>query len=349
MKIIEDVKYDFSDVLIMPKRSTVSSRVDVELRRSFKWKYSSAEYKGVPICVANMDVTGTIEMAEMLKWFGIAVALHKFYTVEQLVEYFARLDRNPYAFYTMGITNEDFEKFQTVVSGLRGFGDPNPISYVCIDVANGYSRKFVAFVEKMRNTYPHICIMAGNVVTADMTYDLLERGADIVKIGIGSGSVCTTRKLTGVGFPQLSATIECADAAHGVGGMICSDGGITCPGDIAKAFGAGADFVMAGGLFAGHEECGGELIGDKMRFYGMSSKVAMDKHYGGKAEYRASEGKVVEVPFKGSVDSTAKEILGGLRSACTYVGANKLKDLPKCTTFLRVNRTLNESLSQYNV
>jgi GMP reductase len=165
-------------------------------------------------------------------------------------------------------------------------------------------------------------------------------GADIVKVGIGPGSVCTTRVKTGVGYPQLSAIIECADAAHGLGGHIISDGGCVTPGDVAKAFGAGADFVMLGGMLAGHNESGGEMIeiaGEKYKkFYGMSSETAMNKHVGGVAEYRASEGKTVQVPFKGDVIDTLKDILGGIRSTCTYVGASKLKELTKRTTFIRV-------------
>ena len=222
----------------------------------------------------------------------------------------------------------------------------NAVRYVCIDVANGYTEAFVKFIEKMRAHYPDIVIMAGNVVTGDMTEELVLAGADVVKVGIGPGSVCTTRKMTGVGYPQLSAIIECADAAHGLGGRICADGGCTRPGDIAKAFGGGADFVMLGGMLAGHEECGGEVVevdGKCMRsFYGMSSKSAMDKYAGGVAKYRAAEGKTVYLEDRGPVDQTCQEILGGVRSACTYVGARRLKELTMRTTFVRVTQQLNE-------
>lgn len=396
-KIIEDVKLDFQDVLLLPKRSTLDSRSKVNIERTLTFKHSPHSYAGVPICVANMDTVGTIEMSKALHKHKMSVALHKFYSTQQLIEFF-NSPESEYAFYTMGITEEDKEKFM-IVNHACFHSPAEGIKYICIDVANGYSRKFVNFVEWMRDHFPQVVIMAGNVVTPDMVYDLLERGADIVKVGIGSGSVCTTRKLTGVGYPQLSAVMECADAAHGAGGLICADGGITCPGDVVKAFAAGADFVMSGGLFAGHDECGGQLVGTelpesefeyrtsqdahdytesvvvihkpsktrvvyksndviaapirkpaaffdqtkplKMKFYGMSSEEAMNKHYGGKASYRASEGKVVEVPYKGSVDTTVEEILGGVRSACTYLGARQLKHLPKCATFIRVNRILN--------
>jgi GMP reductase len=372
--IVEDTKLDFSDVLLMPKRSTLGSRSEVELSRTFRFKHSSREYDGISILAANMDTTGTMEMARAFTPFNMGIALHKFYTPEQLIEYFKSPDMNPNTFYSMGITPTDFEKFQYVYKNVNPTGFLSnqdcmrPLKYVCIDVANGYSRKFVNFVETVREHYPDLVIMAGNVVTGDMVYDLIERGADIVKIGIGSGASCLTRKITGVGYPQLSACIETAEAAHGAGGHICSDGGIQVPGDIAKAYGAGADFVMIGGMFAGHRESGGEEIYSpnsytkdspkelipnvypmSKRFYGMSSHEAMDKHYGGKANYRASEGKVVEVPYRGSVSDTIEEMLGGLRSACTYTGSKRLKDLAKCATFIKVNRILNNSLSQYDV
>lgn len=349
-RITEDIKLDFQDVLIVPKRSELDSRSKVDLVRTYKFKHSTYGYSGVPVVVANMDHTGTIEMATSLDQFQMSVALHKFYEKDALVEFFSNNSVN--TFYSLGITPDDYRKFEAV---MRELPEDRKLRAVCVDVANGYSRRFVVFVESLRAAYPNLIIMAGNVVTPDMTYDLLERGADIVKIGIGPGSVCTTRKLTGVGYPQLSAIMECADAAHGTGGHICGDGGITCAGDVVKAFAGGADFVMCGGLFAGHKECEGEVITrtsvDKdgfgieipalMRFYGMSSQEAMNKHYGGKANYRASEGKVVEVSYRGEVKHTVEEILGGLRSACTYVGARSLKQLPKCCTFVRTNRQLN--------
>ncbi len=359
-KIVEDVKLDYSDVLLQPKRSEVDSRSKVSLSRKFKFKHSKTEISAIPIIAANMDHTGTMEMARTLAGKNMFTALHKFYSPEELFAFFS-LVPVPLAqstFYSLGITNDDIDKLLLLLGKLKDSSEETfgPRLF-CIDVANGYSRKFVNFVESFRDRCSEYdVIMAGNVATPDMAYDLLERGADIVKIGIGPGSVCTTRKQTGVGYPQLSAVMECADAAHGVDGHICADGGITCPGDIAKAFAAGADFVMCGGLFAGHKECSGHIKtkgeGDNlkhyMQFYGMSSEEAMKKHYGGKADYRAAEGKVVEIPYKGSIVNTVEEILGGLRSACTYVGASNLKDLPKCATFIKVNRQLNNSLDQFN-
>ncbi|MET3137740.1 GMP reductase [Undibacterium sp. GrIS 1.2] len=341
MHIEETLKLDFKDVLIRPKRSTLTSRSQVELQREFIFHHSQKKYQGIPIIAANMDSTGTLEMANALGQHQLSVALHKHYDEDILVNYFTGLEKKSTAFYSMGITQSDFEKFTAVMTRAK-----NAIEYVCIDVANGYTEGFIHFVKKVRDAYPHITIMAGNVVTGDITEELILAGADIVKVGIGPGSVCTTRKMTGVGYPQLSAVIECADAAHGLGGQICADGGCVVPGDLAKAFGAGADFIMLGGMLAGHDECAGDLVerdGQQYkRFYGMSSKAAMDKYAGGVAKYRASEGKEVLIPYRGPVDASLLDILGGVRSACTYVGAHKLKELTKRTTFIRVTQQLNE-------
>jgi GMP reductase len=341
MRIENDIKLDFKDVLIRPKRSTLTSRSEVDISREFIFRNSRQTYEGIPVIAANMDTTGTFEMATALAALGCSVALHKHYQVAEYVKFFATLERKSAAFYSMGITKADYDKFVDVMK-VAG----TSIEYVCIDVANGYTETFGHFVRRVRDAFPKLTIMAGNVVTGEMTEELVLAGADIVKVGIGPGSVCTTRKMTGVGYPQLSATIECADAAHGLGGHICTDGGITVPGDLAKAFGGGADFIMMGGMFAGHAESAGDLVerdGQQFKsFYGMSSKAAMDKYAGGVAKYRASEGKEVLVPYRGPVSESLQEILGGVRSACTYVGARRLKELSKRTTFVRVSQQLNE-------
>ncbi|MGV3652979.1 MAG: GMP reductase [Noviherbaspirillum sp.] len=345
MHIEESVKLDFKDVLIRPKRSTLTSRSEVDIQREFRFRHSGARYHGIPIVAANMDSTGTMEMARALGRHGLSCALHKHYAEEELAAFFQSLQGDGWAastaFYSMGIGKSDYEKFEAVISQAG-----EAIQYVCIDVANGYTEAFVNFVKKVRGHYPYLTIMAGNVVTGDMTEELILAGADIVKVGIGPGSVCTTRKMTGVGYPQLSAVIECADAAHGLGGQICADGGCVVPGDLAKAFGAGADFIMLGGMLAGHDECAGDVVErdgrQYKRFYGMSSRTAMEKYAGGVAGYRASEGKEVLVDYRGPVADTLQDILGGVRSACTYVGARKLKELTKRTTFVRVSQQLNE-------
>ena len=377
MRIEEDIKLDYKDVLIRPKRSTLGSRKEVDLHRGFTWRNWQPEdmsmeqirpetrhWRGIPIMAANMDGVGTFEMADKLAEVQMFTCLKKTYSVQELVSYFDDQfsERTHYVAMSIGITDSDHQKFRDVYEQT---GDK--LRYVCIDVANGYSNRFRDFVAQFRTLYPHIVIIAGNVVTGEMTEELILAGADIVKVGIGPGSVCTTRIQTGVGYPQLSAVIECADAAHGLGGHIIADGGCTCPGDVAKAFAAGADFVMLGGMLAGHDEGGGEVItkyyetnehklvdsdlGEVwqrvteekqfVQFYGMSSTSANDKHFGGLKEYRSSEGRTVLVPYRGAVARTIQDILGGVRSTCTYAGAIRLKHLSKCTTFVRCTQTHN--------
>jgi GMP reductase len=358
MRIESDVKLDFADVLIRPKRSTLSSRKEVDLVRTYTFKHTGKEWSGIPIMAANMDGVGTIAMA-------IELEKHKMFTclVKSLTSSETTLQLEPHHFaVSTGTGDADFKRLVETIDN-----DPK-VMFICIDVANGYSEHFGDFVAQVRKKFPYQTIIAGNVVTADMTQELILRGADIVKVGIGPGSVCTTRIQTGVGYPQLSAIIECADAAHGLGGHIIADGGCTCPGDVAKAFGAGADFVMLGGMLAGHTEGGGDVIEEQIEtnrmvktnlgrewskvyepkkfveFYGMSSDTAMIKSKGEVAEYRSSEGRTIRVPFKGPVKKTVLDLLGGLRSTCTYVGAKNLKQLSKCTTFIRVNKQFNDSL-----
>ena len=333
MRIEEDVKLDFKDVLIRPKRSNLSSRKQVDLHRTYKFKHSKAQYTGVPIMAANMDGVGTTEMTKVLNQHNMFTCLVKNYTESDLGDIVHMSDN--FAIST-GTSENDFRRLSMIINSYP------EIKFICIDVANGYQERFADYVAEVRDAFPDKTIIAGNVVTADMTQELILRGADIVKVGIGPGSVCTTRIQTGVGYPQLSAIIECADAAHGLNAHIIADGGCTCPGDVAKAFGAGADFVMLGGMLAGHDEGGGEVNDGKITFYGMSSDTAMDKHHGGVAEYRSSEGRTVTIPYRGPVQTTVLDILGGVRSTCTYVGAPTLRQLSKCTTFIKVNRQIND-------
>ena len=379
MRIENESLLDYSDVLIRPKRSILSSRKDVDLNREFIFRnyspllnndvlpsgypagpYVESDFDGIPIMAANMDGVGTFAMATTLAEQGVFTCLVKTYSSDELIEFFNSNSKyKEHIAMSIGIGEQDLKKFKSVHTHVN-----SNLKYVCIDVANGYSERFTNFVADFRLLYPHIVIIAGNVVTADQTQELILNGADIVKVGIGPGSVCTTRIQTGVGYPQLSAVIECADAAHGLGGHIIADGGCTCPGDIAKAFAAGADFVMLGGMLAGHVEGGGEVITkiyetDEViktddnfyepvykekrfvQFYGMSSDAANTKHFGGLKNYRSSEGREVLVPYRGEVESTLQDILGGIRSTCTYAGAQKLKQLTKCTTFVRVNNQFN--------
>ena len=342
MRIEQDIKLDFKDVLIRPKRSTLASRKEVDIRREYKFKWSGQKYHGVPIIAANMDGVGTMAMARAFaaQGDGLTAALHKHYSLEDLVAFYQK-EGNKNVWFSIGTADRDEEKLNAFLQSPAG----TKLDRICIDVANGYSEPFAHFVRKIREKLPQVTIMAGNVVTGEMTEELILAGADVVKVGIGPGSVCTTRKMTGVGYPQLSAIIECADAAHGLGGLVCADGGCTVPGDLSKAFGAGSDFVMLGGMLAGHDVCEGELSEEGGRkfvtFYGMSSATAMNKHSGGVAEYRASEGKTVKIPYKGDLGPTLQDILGGIRSACTYVGARTLKELSKRTTFVRVTQQIN--------
>ncbi len=344
MRIEEEIKLDYSDVLFRPKRSTLKSRKDVDLNRKYNFKYSKLSWKGTPIIASNMDGVGEIAVARKLTSHKVMTALTKQHTIEQIREIYKNTDIHKTVALSCGTSEDSYDRLNKILKKFPKF------EFICIDVANGYSENFSHFVSSVRKNYPKKTIIAGNVVTADMTQELILSGADIVKVGIGPGSVCTTRIQTGVGYPQLSAVMECADAAHGLGAHIIADGGCTCPGDVAKGFGAGADFVMLGGMLAGHKEGGGEIIeknGKKfIEFYGSSSEEANDKHYGGLANYRSSEGKKVVIPLKNSLDKTIRDILGGIRSSCTYVGAPSLKQLSKCTTFVRVNNQYNDTFGK---
>jgi len=344
MRIEEDLKLDYSDVLFRPKRSTLSSRKDVNLKRTYKFKYSNNEWSGIPIMAANMDGVGELGVAEKMSEFDMITCLTKQHDAKKLKQYKKIKSIYKNIALSIGIKKEDFDKLDKT---LREFSF---IKFICIDVANGYSEHFSKFIKSIREKYPTKTIIAGNVVTADMAQELVLSGADIVKVGIGPGSVCTTRIQTGVGYPQLSAVMECADAAHGLGAHIIADGGCTCPGDVAKGFGGGADFVMLGGMLAGHNEGKGKIIknnGTKyIEFYGSSSVTANKKHYGGLSDYRSSEGRNVRVKYRGKIKDTISNILGGIRSSCTYVGAPSLKQLSKCTTFVRVSNQFNNTFAE---
>ena len=348
MRVEHDVKLTFDDVLIRPKRSTLVSRSDVTLEREFSFRHSDTTWRGVPIVAANMDTTGLFDVARVLQSHRMLTCLQKFYSTSACTKAWESGIDSGFVAVTCGSTEESFELLQ------RKMATEDGIQMICIDVANGYREVFLDFVKRVRSEFPDKILIAGNVATREMTEALILAGADIVKVGIGPGSVCTTRKVAGVGYPQLSAISECADAAHGLLGHVMADGGCSSPGDVAKAFAAGADFVMLGGMLAGHDESGGDLIEDndgKMfkSFYGMSSSKAMESHYGEVAKHRAPEGKEVRVPYRGPLEGTIQSILGGVRSACSYVGARRIKDLPKCTTFIRVTQTTNEVYQRFNV
>ena len=344
MRIEEEIKLDYSDVLFRPKRSTLKSRKDVDLNRKYTFKHSRSSWKGIPIIASNMDGVGEIDVAKKLSSHKLMTALTKQHDINQIGTIYKKNIFFDSIALSCGTSKNSYNRLNSILKKYPKF------KFICIDVANGYSENFSSFVSEVRKKYPKKTIIAGNVVTADMTQELVLSGADIVKVGIGPGSVCTTRIQTGVGYPQLSAVMECADAAHGLGAHIIADGGCTCPGDVAKGFGAGADFVMLGGMLAGHKEGGGDIIEENgtkfIEFYGSSSEEANEKHYGGLANYRSSEGKKVKIQMKNSLDSTIRDILGGVRSSCTYVGASSLKQLSKCTTFVRVNNQYNDTFGK---
>ena len=344
MRIEEEIKLDYSDVLFRPKRSTLKSRKDVDLNRKYTFKHSRSSWKGIPIIASNMDGVGEIDVAKKLSSHKLMTALTKQHDINQIGTIYKKNFIFDSIALSCGTSKDSYNRLNSILKKYPKF------KFICIDVANGYSENFSNFVSEVRKKYPKKTIIAGNVVTADMTQELVLSGADIVKVGIGPGSVCTTRIQTGVGYPQLSAVMECADAAHGLGAHIIADGGCTCPGDVAKGFGAGADFVMLGGMLAGHKEGGGDIIEENgtkfIEFYGSSSEEANEKHYGGLANYRSSEGKKVKIQMKNSLDSTIRDILGGIRSSCTYVGASSLKQLSKCTTFVRVNYQYNDTFGK---
>ena len=344
MRIEEEIKLDYSDVLFRPKRSTLKSRKDVDLNRKYTFKHSRLSWKGIPIIASNMDGVGEIDVAKKLSSHKLMTALTKQHDINQIGTIYKKNIFFDSIALSCGTSKDSYNRLNSILKKYPKF------KFICIDVANGYSENFSNFVSEVRKKYPKKTIIAGNVVTADMTQELVLSGADIVKVGIGPGSVCTTRIQTGVGYPQLSAVMECADAAHGLGAHIIADGGCTCPGDVAKGFGAGADFVMLGGMLAGHKEGGGDIIEENgtkfIEFYGSSSEEANEKHYGGLANYRSSEGKKVKIQMKNSLDSTIRDILGGVRSSCTYVGASSLKQLSKCTTFVRVKNQYNDTFGK---
>lgn len=322
MRLEQDIKLDFNDVLLKPKRSTIKSRSEVDLTRTFKFKNSEKIWSGVPLISSNMTSVTNLVVIDIMRQHSMLAAAPKNMALGQQAKdfYFQRA-----CIQTVGLT------IPTMIW----------MPMLCIDIANGYIEKFVKQVTELRKEVnQNVTIIAGNVVTAEMTEALILAGADIVKVGIGSGSACSTRLKTGVGYPQLSAIAECADAAHGLGAHIISDGGCIYPGDVAKAFAAGADFVMLGGMLAGCDENGRE-------FYGMSSKRANEEISGGLKDYRSAEGWEMKLPPRGPLKNVLQDIKGGLRSACAYVGARRLKDLPKCATFIRVNNQINTSLLDY--
>ena len=333
MRINYDAKLNFEDVLLQPKRSTLSSRKDVDMTRNFTFRNSGKQMNFLPIFASNMDGVGTFSMAKVLQEYKMMTVITKTTGLDEwrkAIGNGVRLQSVSVCTGTNIMWDKDAQDWKTMQEVLKSFPD---IKMITVDVANAYHQNMVDFIKKVRDEYPNKIIVAGNVVTPEMTEELIINGADVVKIGIGPGSVCTTRTMTGVGVPQFSAILDCADAANGVDGHIMADGGCVHPGDIAKAFGGGAHAVMIGGMLAGHDESEQPVVDGKVEFYGMSSDRAREKNGKRKDGYRGAEGKVVSLPHKGPVKHTLTEIIGGVRSACSYVGARRIKDLPKFSSF----------------
>jgi GMP reductase len=354
MRIEEDIKLDYADVLLRPKRSTLISRKEVILERKFSFYHSSKTWQGVPIMTSNMATCGIFEMAKVLSKYKMITTFHKYYTLDDYKKFFEDFNDPDYIVYTLGIRDEDIAQLKEMISSKL----INNFSFICIDVPNGYLERFLNTIKVVRELCPDHIIIAGNVVTNEMTEEIILSGADIVKVGIGPGSVCTTRKMTGVGYPQLSAVIECSDAAHGISngrggnGLVIADGGQQYPSCIAKAFCGGADFNMFGSMFSGFDESAGKLVekdGKKFKeYFGSSSNKALLDYYGKKSDYRASEGRYVLMPYKGPIDNFIQDLFGSLRSTGTYIGARRLKEFPRRTTFIKVNRQLTTYLEKYD-
>ena len=347
MRINYDAKLNFEDVLLQPKRSTLSSRKDVDMTRNFTFRNSGKQMNFLPIFASNMDGVGTFSMAKVLQEYKMMTVITKTTSIDEwrkAVGNGVRLQSVSVCTGTNVMWDKDAKDWKTMQDVLKSFPD---VKMITIDVANAYHQNMVDFIKKVRDEYPTKIIVAGNVVTPEMTEELIINGADVVKIGIGPGSVCTTRTMTGVGVPQFSAILDCADAANGVDGHIMADGGCVYPGDIAKAFGGGAHMVMIGGMLAGHDESEQPVMDGKIEFYGMSSDRAREKHGKRKDGYRGNEGRLISLPYRGPVQNTVEDILGGVRSACTYIGARRLKDMPKCASFVTTNNVINRVYERY--
>jgi len=349
MRIVQEPKLNFEDVLLQPKRSTLTSRADVKMTRTFNFVNSGKQLEFCPIFASNMDGVGTFSMAKVLQEYKMMTVITKSTGIDQWQAAAGtglRMQSLSVCTGTNVMWNPDAPDYKTMVQVLSNFPD---VKFITIDVANAYHQNFIDFVKRIRDEYPDKIIIAGNVVTPEMTEELLLNGADIVKIGIGPGSVCTTRTMTGVGVPQFSAIVDCSDAANGVGGHIMADGGCVFPGDIAKALGGGAHMVMIGGMLAGHDESESQLVNGQREFYGMSSDRAREVHGKRKDGYRGNEGRFVTLPDRGPVKETIEDILGGVRSSATYIGARRLKDMAKCATFVTTHNVINRVYEQYTV
>jgi GMP reductase len=381
MIINNETKLDFSDVLIVPQRSTLNSRSEILLERTFHFYHSPRIWKGIPIICANMSFC-SFDMAKELANHKMIACLHKYHSLDELSNYFNSNPQNiNYTFVSIGYKKSDLNHLLELKNKINI--QPN----ICIDVPNGHMDAFVKYCKKVRENFPESIIIAGNVTNTSSTQELIiYGGVDIVKIGIGGGSACTTRFLTGCGVPQLSCCLENSYIAHGLQngekklGLVCSDGGHKTVGDVCKALCAGSDFVMLGGYFAGTESCNGEWTFEhkaylnkdnkykdinwwqpnspgyetekrktKFTYYGMSTHHSQQLYEDNIKHYRASEGTKITVEYKGTVDRVIQELLGGIRSCCCYIGADTIKNMNKCAEFCRVSKIHNNNNPTFGV
>ncbi len=366
MQIINETQYDFNDVLIKPKRSELTSRKDVNLVREFKGRWNKKiKFSTIPLILSNMDSITSTEMCRKMLENNCMVAHNKFITYEEWEEL---LEENLFKTslkecrlaYTIGIRKNENGKY-VELEQFRKLKNkyPDIFKHLIVDVPNGYTETFADFVEMVRKEFKDLFITAGNVCDAPTCQELLNAGCDVIKGGIGSGNCCQTRTKAGVGRPQLSTNIECGDICHQMGGYYISDGGCSIPADVCKALVGNSDIVMLGSYFAGATECEGEVVTKFIqpdfnydgtpiikevkykRFWGMSSKHAMEKHYGKMEKYRASEGREILAPCKGSVQDIINDLLGSIRSMMTYIGAKEIKDVSKRGTFYLVHNQVS--------
>ena len=328
-------KLNFKDVLIVPKSSKINSRKDVILDTKILFPASGINWTGVPIMASNMDNVGTFEMGFALQNFHMTNAVSKFYNKDAWVKSISNGLDLEFNFITFGL--QEISEIDEIISYILQKTNKN-IKTIVFDIPNGYIEKFSKIISEARKEFPKLGIIAGNVVTAEGVRLLMDSGADGVKVGIGSGGVCDTTETTGIGYPQLSAAIDCSLEVKKYNGFIVSDGGVKITGDISKAFAAGSGFVMLGSLLAAHKESMAPIIRkDNKNFrelYGMSSTQAMTKHYGGVADYRTSEGKSILVEDRGPVKNTLNKILGAMRSTCTYINAKNIGEIHENSSFI---------------
>ena len=339
-KIDREIKLDFKDVLIKPKpSSTPITRADVNLNVNY------GHFTGVPLIISEMVSIGTYKIAKALKDQNIITFIHKEYSSKEHIENLSYFEDTSHIGLSVGIKKNEISKIKSVLK-------ERSVGFINLHIANAYAnlQGIEKTIKSFKDDFPDIPLSAGMVCTPNITKFIAECGADIIRVGLGSGAACKTRSEVGVGFPQLSAVKECKNMADIYKKPIISDGGIVTAGDVAKAIGIGASYVVLGRIVSGSEECDNivEKYGQKyVNFYGLGSTRQYETHGISEKEYRPNEGRELFIPVKGSVNNIINQIKGGLRSACTYVGTTELSELYNNSSFIRVNNQINETMSHY--